>query len=54
MMRVKYWLGVGAQPTDPMRRMLSMLGLVQPSLHVLNAQKRNAELLAEAASKMQD
>ncbi|RKF58187.1 Ribosomal protein S16, mitochondrial [Erysiphe neolycopersici] len=28
--RAKYWLGVGAQPSDPMWRLLSMAGLIEP------------------------
>ncbi|KAI1486498.1 ribosomal protein S16 domain-containing protein [Biscogniauxia mediterranea] len=28
--RAKYWIGVGAQPTDTVWRMLSMLGIIQP------------------------
>lgn len=28
--RAKYWLGVGAQPSDPMWRLLSMRGLLEP------------------------
>ncbi|MCJ1463928.1 37S ribosomal protein S16, mitochondrial [Pseudocyphellaria aurata] len=28
--RAKYWLGVGAQPSDPAQRLLSMIGLLQP------------------------
>ncbi|TQS34321.1 hypothetical protein Golomagni_05301 [Golovinomyces magnicellulatus] len=28
--RAKYWLGVGAQPTDPVWRLLSMAGLLEP------------------------
>ncbi|SLM34780.1 ribosomal protein s16 [Lasallia pustulata] len=28
--RAKYWLGVGAQPSDPAWRLLSMLGLLEP------------------------
>lgn len=31
-----------------------MLGLVQPNLHVLKAQKQNAELLAEAVPQLKD
>ncbi|KAI4135768.1 MAG: hypothetical protein LQ347_000403 [Umbilicaria vellea] len=27
--RAKYWLGVGAQPSDPAWRLLSMLGLLE-------------------------
>ncbi|KAF1354962.1 ribosomal protein S16 domain-containing protein [Delphinella strobiligena] len=28
--RAKYWLGVGAQPSDPAWRLLSMIGLMEP------------------------
>ncbi|KAI9743371.1 MAG: 37S ribosomal protein S16, mitochondrial [Claussenomyces sp. TS43310] len=28
--RTKYWLGVGAQPSDPAWRLLSMAGLLHP------------------------
>ncbi|KAL7273686.1 37S ribosomal protein S16, mitochondrial [Rhizina undulata] len=28
--RAKYWLGVGAQPSDPMQRLLSIFGLIEP------------------------
>ncbi|KAL3418949.1 Ribosomal protein S16, mitochondrial [Phlyctema vagabunda] len=28
--RAKYWLGVGAQPSDPAWRLLSMAGLLEP------------------------
>ncbi|AEO64854.1 09d6a77f-3dd2-4d69-aeda-af074dadbafb [Thermothielavioides terrestris] len=28
--RAKYWIGVGAQPTDPVWRLLSMLGILPP------------------------
>ncbi|KAI6247368.1 Ribosomal protein S16, mitochondrial [Erysiphe necator] len=28
--RAKYWLGVGAQPSDPVWRLLSMAGLIEP------------------------
>ncbi|KAJ4418120.1 37S ribosomal protein S16, mitochondrial [Gnomoniopsis sp. IMI 355080] len=28
--RAKYWIGVGAQPTDPVWRFLSMLGILEP------------------------
>ncbi|CCU77483.1 unnamed protein product [Blumeria hordei] len=30
--RAQYWLGVGAQPSDPVWRLLSMAGLMQPKL----------------------
>jgi len=28
--RAKYWLGVGAQPSDPASRLLAMVGLLEP------------------------
>jgi len=28
--RAKYWLGVGAQPSDPAWRLLAMAGILQP------------------------
>ncbi|KAL1957742.1 hypothetical protein VTO42DRAFT_5585 [Malbranchea cinnamomea] len=28
--RTKYWLGVGAQPSEPVWKMLSMMGLIEP------------------------
>jgi len=28
--RAKYWIGVGAQPTDTVWRLLAMLGILQP------------------------
>ncbi|PCH03927.1 Ribosomal protein S16 [Penicillium occitanis (nom. inval.)] len=37
--RVKYWLGVGAQPTDSVWRLLSMVGLLEPKPNKFAAQK---------------
>ncbi|KAK2761139.1 37S ribosomal protein S16, mitochondrial [Arachnomyces sp. PD_36] len=28
--RAKYWLGVGAQPSEPVWRLLSLVGLIEP------------------------
>ncbi|EPE08425.1 mitochondrial 37s ribosomal protein mrps16 [Ophiostoma piceae UAMH 11346] len=28
--RTKYWIGVGAQPTDPVWRILSLVGILEP------------------------
>ncbi|KAK4117886.1 ribosomal protein S16, mitochondrial [Canariomyces notabilis] len=28
--RAKYWIGVGAQPTDTVRRLLSLVGIMEP------------------------
>ncbi|MCJ1353789.1 MAG: 37S ribosomal protein S16, mitochondrial [Icmadophila ericetorum] len=46
--RAKYWLGVGAQPTDMARRLLSMLELVEPKLHVEQARRVALEQVRSA------
>ncbi|MCJ1257859.1 37S ribosomal protein S16, mitochondrial [Lignoscripta atroalba] len=38
--RAKYWLGVGAQPSDPAWRLLSMIGLLEPRYSVAKAQQQ--------------
>ncbi|KAK8061655.1 hypothetical protein PG994_008021 [Apiospora phragmitis] len=40
MLRAKYWIGVGAQPTDTMWRLLSMVGILEPKYR--NQQPRTA------------
>ncbi|KAI9802565.1 MAG: 37S ribosomal protein S16, mitochondrial [Piccolia ochrophora] len=30
--RAKYWLGVGAQPSEPVWKLLAMVGLLEPKL----------------------
>ncbi|KAL6718705.1 37S ribosomal protein S16, mitochondrial [Lecanora helva] len=37
--RAKYWLGVGAQPSDPAWRLLSMIGLLEPKYHIQKMQQ---------------
>ncbi|CRG87661.1 Ribosomal protein S16, mitochondrial [Talaromyces islandicus] len=37
--RAKYWLGVGAQPTDGVWRLLTMLGLLEPKPKKYASQK---------------
>ncbi|KAF3902204.1 hypothetical protein ABW21_db0208275 [Orbilia brochopaga] len=32
--RAKYWLGVGAQPSDPVWRLFAMFGLIEPQWKV--------------------
>ncbi|KAI9814535.1 MAG: 37S ribosomal protein S16, mitochondrial [Thelocarpon impressellum] len=32
--RAQYWLGVGAQPSEPAWRLLSMIGLLEPRFRV--------------------
>ncbi|KAH9841212.1 ribosomal protein S16 [Teratosphaeria destructans] len=40
--RVKYWLGVGAQPSDTVWRLLSMIGLLEPKYLPTGPQTTNA------------
>lgn len=42
--RAKYWLGVGAQPSDPAWRLLSMIGLLEPRYSILQARQRSKAL----------
>ncbi|CCX08896.1 ribosomal protein S16 domain-containing protein [Pyronema domesticum] len=35
--RAKYWLGVGAQPSDPVWRLLAMFGMIEPKWQVQRA-----------------
>ena len=37
--RVKYWLSVGAQPTDTVNRLLSTLGMQEKKTHTSSNQK---------------
>jgi len=36
--RTKYWLGVGAQPTEPVARLLCLVGLMEPKPSRTNTQ----------------
>ncbi|KAF3014206.1 hypothetical protein G7054_g12152 [Neopestalotiopsis clavispora] len=47
-LRAKYWLGVGAQPTDTMWRLMSMVGILDPKHR--NHQPRVAPPLPESVS----
>ncbi|PWW75757.1 ribosomal protein S16 [Tuber magnatum] len=38
--RAKYWLGTGAQPSDPVWRLLSMFGLLEPKWSVARLQSK--------------
>ncbi|KAI9873698.1 MAG: 37S ribosomal protein S16, mitochondrial [Pleopsidium flavum] len=49
--RAKYWLGVGAQPSDPAWRLLSMIGLLEPKFRVGQIQKASRIMLAHPASE---
>ncbi|GAB7336481.1 hypothetical protein MBLNU13_g09767t1 [Cladosporium sp. NU13] len=40
--RAKYWLGVGAQPSDTVWRLLSMIGLLEPKYLPSGEQTENA------------
>ncbi|KAL2043777.1 hypothetical protein N7G274_003296 [Stereocaulon virgatum] len=41
--RAKYWLGVGAHPSDPVRRLLSMIGLMEPKYTVQKMRQTEME-----------
>ncbi|CAF9925154.1 37S ribosomal protein S16, mitochondrial [Imshaugia aleurites] len=41
--RAKYWLGVGAQPSAPAWRLLSMIGLMEPKYSIQKMQQTEAE-----------
>ncbi|EFX01996.1 37S ribosomal protein s16 [Grosmannia clavigera kw1407] len=43
--RTKYWIGVGAQPTDTVWRILSMVGILEPK------QRANADKTGTTAQK---
>lgn len=45
--RAKYWLGVGAQPSDPAWRLLAMLGLLEPRYHITKMQQADTKVAAE-------
>ncbi|KAJ8129660.1 hypothetical protein O1611_g3971 [Lasiodiplodia mahajangana] len=49
--RARYWVGVGAQPTDTVWRLLSMLGIMEPKYR--NAQPRTAPTLPREAIPQQ-
>ncbi|MCJ1287307.1 37S ribosomal protein S16, mitochondrial [Xylographa opegraphella] len=38
--RAKYWLGVGAQPSDPVWRLLAMVGLIEPKYSIIQARQQ--------------
>ncbi|KAK3077273.1 Ribosomal protein S16, mitochondrial [Coniosporium uncinatum] len=41
--RAKYWLGVGAQPSEPAWRLLSMVGLLEPKFNVEQTREMRKE-----------
>ncbi|KAL9056505.1 MAG: hypothetical protein Q9162_002880 [Coniocarpon cinnabarinum] len=41
--RAKYWLGVGAQPSDGAWRLLSMIGLMEPKYRIGQYQKEDMD-----------
>lgn len=49
--RAKYWLGVGAQPSDPAWRLLSMAGLLEPKFRVQQLHKAEAETAEQAGAR---
>ncbi|MCJ1247599.1 37S ribosomal protein S16, mitochondrial [Trapelia coarctata] len=50
-LRAKYWLGVGAQPSDPAWRLLCMVGLIEPKYSVLQAQQQKLTLINPETSQ---
>lgn len=48
--RVKYWLSVGAQPTETTHDLLAQAGLVKPLKQTPRNTTKNAELVAIAAA----
>jgi len=48
--RAKYWLGVGAQPSDPAWRLLSMIGLLEPKFRIGQLQQKQASAAASSIS----
>ncbi|KAK7628599.1 hypothetical protein IWX50DRAFT_612735 [Phyllosticta citricarpa] len=51
--RAQYWLGVGAQPTDTMWRLLSMVGILEPRYRIqeIAASAREKEAKEKKAAK---
>lgn len=49
--RAKYWLGVGAQPSDPAWRLLSMIGLLEPKYQAGKVDMGKELLLEEKTTK---
>ncbi|KAF2454157.1 ribosomal protein S16 [Lineolata rhizophorae] len=47
--RARYWLGVGAQPSEPAWRILSMAGLLEPRYRVAKVQKMEKAARQKAA-----
>jgi len=43
--RAKYWLGVGAQPSDPCWRLLAMRGLIEPKYSILQAKQQKLKII---------
>ncbi|KAF6239785.1 hypothetical protein HO173_002331 [Letharia columbiana] len=52
--RAKYWLGVGAQPSEPMWRLLSMIGLMEPKYSIQKMQQAEAEQRAARKEEAAD
>lgn len=52
--RAKYWLGVGAQPSEPAWRLLSMIGLMEPKYSIQKMQQTEAEQRAARSREADD
>ncbi|KAK8230633.1 ribosomal protein S16 domain-containing protein [Phyllosticta capitalensis] len=55
-MRAQYWLGVGAQPTDTMWRLLSMVGILEPRYRIqeIAESARDKEMREKAEARKQE
>ncbi|KAF8477213.1 ribosomal protein S16 domain-containing protein [Kalaharituber pfeilii] len=49
--RAKYWLGVGAQPSDPVWRILALAGLIEPKWNVTKLALQNKEAAKSKEAK---
>lgn len=49
MSRARYWVGVGAQPSDTAWRLLSMVGILEPQFRV--GQVQGQVVRADSAAK---
>ncbi|KAF3903618.1 hypothetical protein AA313_de0204738 [Arthrobotrys entomopaga] len=51
--RAKYWLGVGAQPSDPVWRLLAMFGLIEPQWKIARIEaQREDKAIYEKVQKV--
>ncbi|KAG8525741.1 Ribosomal protein S16, mitochondrial [Bacidia gigantensis] len=49
--RAKYWLGVGAQPSEPAQRLLALIGLIEPKFHIQKMKALGEKVKQQAEEK---